>query len=573
MKRLAVGGMAELFLARDTRSARFVVLKRILPYLAEEEEFLRMFLDEARIAASLHHPNIVELLELGRLDNNTFIAMEWVNGIDMRRLLTREQDRGGPLPTGVAAWIVARLCEGLSHAHHRTDAGGAPIGIVHRDISPQNVMITFTGDVKLVDFGIAKATAWMDRSKPGVIKGKFLYIAPEQLTQEKLDYRADLFSTGTLLYELTTGKTPFQRPTSEEVIYAVRMEDPEPPGHVRPGYPMMLSRIIMKCLQKDRSRRYQSAAELRSALEDFMRMDAPTTKSDVVRYVGGLFGSIDEHTALMVPSPPSEPEPTLQSQPSLVSAHSAEVPDDGEGTATELNTQTEDLSQTPRSLSVSVSFSASATARPPPLPPRKAAARFVASPPPPEPTAPPLPLPVPTPVTAPLPPPPPRRAPPRRPGRSPPQHVRSPSFDADDFIATSELRQGPDDAGTRGDRRGRWTLFGIAIASSILLGLLLALILSPSEPMMVASREAGERLPSATAQPAPVHQVRVALRAPRALQISIDGAQLPGTSFQQPPGRVTLSWKCRQRRRLVEYARTFDIPDVPAAILELPCPP
>lgn len=301
LKRLAVGGMAELFLAKDTRSDRLMVLKRILPYLAEEAEFVRMFLDEARIAASLHHANVVEVYELGRLDNSTFIAMEWVDGIDLRRVLAKEQERGGVVPPGVAAWMVARLCEGLHYAHFRTGPDGKPLGIIHRDVSPQNVMVSFTGDVKLVDFGIAKATAWMSRSKPGVIKGKFLYLAPEQLGQEKLDHRADLFALGTMLYELTTGKSPFYRSSTEAVIYAIKMEDAQAPHVVRPGYPLSLSKVVMKCLTRDRNRRYQSAEEIGAALEDFMRVDAPTTRSDAVRYVAGLFGAEEERTSIYIP--------------------------------------------------------------------------------------------------------------------------------------------------------------------------------------------------------------------------------------------------------------------------------
>ena len=158
--------MAELYLAKDTRANRMVVLKRILPYLAEEAEFLKMFLDEARIAAQLHHPNIVEVYELGRLDGTTFISMEWVDGIDLRKVLQREQERDAPIPPGVGAWVIGRLCEGLFHAHTREGPDGRPLGIIHRDVSPQNVMVSYRGDVKLVDFGIAKATAWMSRSKP-----------------------------------------------------------------------------------------------------------------------------------------------------------------------------------------------------------------------------------------------------------------------------------------------------------------------------------------------------------------------------------------------------------------------
>ncbi len=301
LKRLAVGGMAELYLAKDTRSNRMVVLKRILPYLAEEVEFLKMFLDEARIAGQLHHPNIVEVYELGRLDGSTFIAMEWVDGIDLRKVLQKEQERDAPIPPGVGAWIIARLCEALYHSHQRAGPDGKPLGIIHRDVSPQNVMVSYRGDVKLVDFGIAKATAWMSRSKPGVIKGKFLYLAPEQLTQDKLDHRSDLFALGTLLYELTVGKSPFHRQTTEAVIYSIRMEDPEPPTAVLAGYPPMLSRIVMRCLEKDRDRRYQTADEVRAALDAFIQVEAPTTQEDVGQYIADLFGDDDERTSVFVP--------------------------------------------------------------------------------------------------------------------------------------------------------------------------------------------------------------------------------------------------------------------------------
>lgn len=293
--------MAELYLAKDTRTNRMVVLKRILPYLAEEVEFLKMFLDEARIAAQLHHPNIAEVYELGRLDGSTFIAMEWVDGPDLRKVLQREQERDAPIPPGIGAWVIARLCEGLHHAHTRLGPDGKPLGIIHRDVSPQNVMVSYRGEVKLVDFGIAKATAWMSRSKPGVIKGKFLYLAPEQLTQDRLDSRADLFALGTLLYELTVGKSPFYRNTTEAVIYSIRMEDPAPPQTVVPGYPLALSRIVMKCLEKDRDKRYQTAEEVRAALDGFIHVEAPTTKEDVGQYMAELFGDDNERTSVYVP--------------------------------------------------------------------------------------------------------------------------------------------------------------------------------------------------------------------------------------------------------------------------------
>ena len=205
------------------------------------------------------------------------------------------------VPPGIAAWVIARLCEGLQYAHTRMGDDGLPLGIIHRDVSPQNIMVSYRGEVKLVDFGISKATAWISRSQPGVIKGKFLYLSPEQLSEEPVDSRADLFALGTMLYELTTGKSPFYRPETEGVIYAIRVEEPPAPHTLRAGYPLSLSRIIQKCLVKDRANRFQSADEIRLALEDALLVDMPTTKADVVTYVAGLFGADDERTGIYVP--------------------------------------------------------------------------------------------------------------------------------------------------------------------------------------------------------------------------------------------------------------------------------
>lgn len=296
--------MAELFLARDAHTNALVVLKRILPYLSKEAEFLQMFLDEARIAAQLHHPNIIRVHELGKLSDSIFIAMELVEGADLRKVLQEEMKSQKTVPYAIAAYVIARVCAGLHYAHHRVGLDGRPLDVIHRDVSPQNVMVGFNGDVKLVDFGIAKAGALVERSKPGVIKGKFLYLAPEQLSQEVIDHRADLFAVGTMLYEITTGKSPFFRSTTEAVIFAIRSEDPPPPHLVRADYPLALSRIVMKCLVKDRARRYQEASEIQADLDEFSSAEKPTGAPELEAYIGKLLGAEEERTMLHVPALP-----------------------------------------------------------------------------------------------------------------------------------------------------------------------------------------------------------------------------------------------------------------------------
>ncbi|WP_338034336.1 serine/threonine protein kinase [Hyalangium minutum] len=301
MKRLAVGGMAELFLAQEPPSPELVVLKRILPYLSEEPEFVQMFLDEARIAAQLHHPNIVQVYELGKLDNTIFIAMEFVEGVDLRRVVQEENKFGATVPYGVAAAICAQVAQGLDYAHFSKGVDGIPLELIHRDVSPQNVMIAYDGRVKIVDFGIAKAGTYVNRSKPGVIKGKFLYLAPEQVAQEKLDHRTDIFALGTMMYEITTGKSPFAKPTTEGILYAIRSEDPSPPHLLKDDYPTELSRIIMRCLVKDRNQRYQRASEVQRDLEAFLASGVIKQSTDISDYIARLMGEEEERTVLHIP--------------------------------------------------------------------------------------------------------------------------------------------------------------------------------------------------------------------------------------------------------------------------------
>ncbi|HSP81845.1 MAG TPA: protein kinase, partial [Myxococcaceae bacterium] len=317
--------MAELFLAQQPPHEELLVIKRILPYLAEEPEFVQMFLDEARIAAQLHHPNLVQLFELGSLGESIFIAMEYLAGVDLRRILSEETKFNAAVPYAVAARICAQVAAGLDYAHMSTGVDGRPLELIHRDVSPQNVMVGYDGSVKLVDFGIAKAGAFMERSKPGVIKGKFLYLSPEQVAQERLDHRTDIFALGVMLYEITTGRSPFVRPTTEGILYAIRFENPSPPHLLRNDYPPELSRIVMRCLTKDRDARYQRAAEVQEELEYLLDSGALRQSDDVADYVARLLGEEEERTVLHIPV--SKPQgDTRVSSPGGLTARPARRP-------------------------------------------------------------------------------------------------------------------------------------------------------------------------------------------------------------------------------------------------------
>jgi serine/threonine-protein kinase len=318
--------MAELFLAQQPPSQELVVIKRILPYLSEEPEFVQMFLDEARIAAQLHHPNVVQVHELGRLENTIFIAMEYVEGIDLRRVVAEEQKHGSTVPYGVAARVCAQVAAGLDHAHHSRGVDGRPLDLIHRDVSPQNVMVAYDGRVKLVDFGIAKAQSLAERSKPGVIKGKFLYLSPEQVGQERLDGRSDIFALGVMLYEITTGRGPFARPTTEAILYAIRFETPPAPHLLRTDYPQELSRIVMKCLAKDRNQRYPRASALQADLEAFLASGALRQSDNVAAYIERLLGHEEERTVLHIPPAPAGRVEATQPLPSGLTARPTRRP-------------------------------------------------------------------------------------------------------------------------------------------------------------------------------------------------------------------------------------------------------
>lgn len=267
--RLAVGGMAEVYLARHGELSGFktlVVVKKVLPHLAENPEFISMFLDEARIASMLDHPNVVRIVEVGRAGNDYFLAMELVQGKPLGSLIRRSNDRQQPLDPKLAALIMAQAAAGLHHAHGVSDAEGHPLGLVHRDVSPKNILVSFEGGVKVIDFGIARAMGRISQTNTGGMKGTVGYMAPEQAKSEPVDRRSDVFACGVVLWETLTSRRLFRKENDLATMRAL-IYDPVPRPSTVAKVPAVLEQITMKALNRDPEQRFQSALELALALE------------------------------------------------------------------------------------------------------------------------------------------------------------------------------------------------------------------------------------------------------------------------------------------------------------------
>ena len=291
--KLATGGMGEVLLARQSGPAgfdRFVAVKRLLPHLAEDGQFVQMFLDEARLAAMLTHPNICQLFEFGCNEGSYYLAMEYLSGEALSAILETAQTKGKPLAHGVSAYIVAHACEGLHYAHERTDDEGKPLHLVHRDVSPSNIFLSFDGNVKLLDFGIAKAANRIAHTATGSLKGKYGYIAPEAYQGAPLDRRTDLFSMGVVLWELLTKKRLYKREAEYLVGKAIVEEPPPDPRDSDPTIPAPLAEIALKALAKKPDERFQTALEMRRALTAFLRTLPEEVELDLAR--GGDGGAL-----------------------------------------------------------------------------------------------------------------------------------------------------------------------------------------------------------------------------------------------------------------------------------------
>src|SRR4051812_3876977 len=273
IERLASGGMAEVFVAENEGIEGFkkrVAIKRILPHLGEKKKFIEMFLDEARLSAHLSHSNVAQVFDIGVGDNVYFIVMEYVDGADLKAIIEFMKASNKVFPVESACFIASKICEGLAYAHELQGPDGQPLKIVHRDMSPPNVLISKYGEVKIVDFGLAKATSQLEKSEPGIIKGKFSYLSPESATGNDVDQRTDIFAVGIILWEMLAGRRLFQGDSDFATVKLVQAAHIPPIRGINPAVPVALEPIISRALSRDPMARYPTARDLGRDLTKFL---------------------------------------------------------------------------------------------------------------------------------------------------------------------------------------------------------------------------------------------------------------------------------------------------------------
>jgi serine/threonine-protein kinase len=274
LSEIAMGGMAEIWIAKQQLEEgieKLVVIKMLRPKLKKNREFVHMFLNEARIAARLKHPNVVQMYDLGYADGNYFIAMEYIAGENLRTTTKACRKTGEKIPLSFSLTIMSQACQGLHYAHTKTDVLGRPLNIVHCDMSPQNIVISFSGEIKLVDFGVAKATSQFEQAQKGVVKGKLAYMSPEQIQGKSMDARSDIFSAGIVLWELATWKRLFGSFTPNEIVKLIPDGNVPSPRRVNPEVSPDLEAVILKALEKNPLARFQTSQEMHDALQHVIR--------------------------------------------------------------------------------------------------------------------------------------------------------------------------------------------------------------------------------------------------------------------------------------------------------------
>lgn len=326
---LAVGGMASVHLARQRGPhgfGRTVVVKRLHPHLAKQPDFVKMFLDEARLAARIQHPNVVAATDVCASGSEVSLVMELVRGVTLSQLLAAGRAAGTVMPPAIASAIFAQALRGLHAAHTACDEAGEPLNVIHRDVSPQNILVGADGVTRIIDFGIARAAIQSHVTSEGTIKGKFAYMAPEQIRAEEIDHRADIFSTGVVLWEALTGGRLFGRPTQQETMLAVVSTTPAPPSELNPAVELDVDRVVLRALAGDREARYRDAEAMAADLEEAV---PPATTSAVAAYVESLCSA----PLLSLRERVREIERTPDRTPGLVPAADPPKPDAVDATA------------------------------------------------------------------------------------------------------------------------------------------------------------------------------------------------------------------------------------------------
>jgi serine/threonine protein kinase len=293
LEKLATGGMAQLYRAKIIGVEgfeKFIAIKQILPHLAHEEELITSFIDEAKLAALLNHQNVVQIYDFGSMENSYFITMEFLYGKDLRAVNAKAKEKGTPVSLENALYLISKVCAGLDYAHKLKDFQGKSLNIIHRDISPQNVFLTYEGDVKIVDFGIAKAASQSTITQVGMIKGKVSYMSPEQAAGKVIDHRSDIFATGILLYELVAGGRMFKGDDTLQILSKVREAEFTPLGTLKGGLPEKLYDIVAKALAKEPEDRYQSLADMQADIEEcIFRLNLRPSGRSMAEYLKILF--------------------------------------------------------------------------------------------------------------------------------------------------------------------------------------------------------------------------------------------------------------------------------------------
>ncbi|WP_225412632.1 serine/threonine protein kinase [Stigmatella hybrida] len=299
LRKIASGGMGQVFLARERGGVeRLVVLKLILPHLAEDDEFLNMFVEEARLVGRLRHPNLVTILDLLEIEGRQCLAMEYVQGDDLRRVDKQARLKGQLLPPGLVLRVISEAAAGLDYAHQARDAQGQPLKLVHRDVSPQNILVGFDGGVKIIDFGVAKAAGSSQQTATGVLKGKYPYMSPEQASGQAIDGRSDQFALGVVMWELLTGKRLFKGETDLMTLRLVKDCQVPFPSQLNPKLPPGLDEVVMRALDAHPQKRFPDCGAFRLALEDYLtQMRLQASSAHLSAYLRGLYAERISHEA------------------------------------------------------------------------------------------------------------------------------------------------------------------------------------------------------------------------------------------------------------------------------------